>query len=139
MLVPCSIGDALDRLTILEIKRERIEDRDKLRHVREELEAIELAVGDLVVDERLAELRAALKDTNERLWDVEVGLRAKESEHDFGEAFVALARSVYVLNDARADLKRRVNAATGSDLVEVKSYGASAGAFPGTSKSRRVP
>lgn len=122
MLVPCSIGDALDRLTILEIKSERIEDRDKLRHVREELKAIESAVGDMARDARLTGPRAALRDVNERLWDVEDGLRARERDNDFGEAFVALARSVYALNDARADIKREVNAVTGSDLVEVKSY-----------------
>lgn len=121
LLVPCSVGDALDRLTILEIKSERIADRDKLRHAREELEAVAGALGDLA-NEQLAGLREALKATNKRLWDAEDGLRAKEREGDFGKDFVALARSVYVLNDARADLKRQVNAATGSALVEVKSY-----------------
>jgi hypothetical protein len=122
VLVPCSVGDALDRMTILAIKSERITDADKLRHVREELEAVAVAVGYFAEDTRLAGLRAALKDTNERLWDVEDGLRVKERDIDFGEDFIALARSVYVLNDARAGLKRQINAAAGSDLVEVKSY-----------------
>jgi hypothetical protein len=127
--VPISVGELLDKITILEIKAERIADRKKLANVEAELDllverrkALALAAGGTEIDRLVAELGAV----NRRLWEVEDRLRALEREGDFGAAFVALARSVYRENDHRAELKRRLNELTGSELVEEKSYSAPA-------------
>lgn len=122
VLVPCSIGDALDRMTILTIKKERISDPVKLEHVCRELEAIGKVAGGYCILRGIQDLYAMLKDVNGQLWDVEDSLRDMERRADFGESFVSLARSVYILNDKRAELKRLINEACGSELVEVKSY-----------------
>lgn len=122
VLVPCSVGDALDRVTILTIKSERIEDQGKLRHVARELAALATTLAGVPESEEIMGVCTRLKAINEQLWDVEDQLRVKETQGDFGEAFVQLARSVYVLNDTRAELKSQLNDLTGSELVEVKSY-----------------
>lgn len=121
--VPISVGELLDKITILEIKAERIADADKLAHVEAELallaerrDALGLARPDL------APLVAGLAAVNRRLWEIEDRLRRLEREADFGGAFVDLARSVYLENDRRAELKREINRLSGSDLVEEKSY-----------------
>ena len=121
--VPVSIGELLDKITILEIKAERIAEPEKLAHVEAELgllaerrHALGLARPDL------APLVAELAAVNRRLWDIEDRLRRLEREAAFGRDFVDLARSVYLENDRRADLKREINRLTGSDLVEEKSY-----------------
>ena len=127
--VPISVGELLDKITILEIKAERIADRKKLANVEAELallverrQALGLAAGSEAaeIDRLIAELGAV----NRRLWEVEDRLRALEGEGDFGAGFVALARSVYRENDRRAELKRRLNELTGSELIEEKSYSA---------------
>ncbi|WP_295965255.1 DUF6165 family protein [uncultured Xanthomonas sp.] len=123
ILVPVSFGELLDKIAILQIKSERIEDPGKLTNVRAELSALEktwmahpAAGGDV------ARLRAELKAVNERLWVIEDEIRIKEKAQAFDEEFIKLARSVYYENDERARLKKEINLALGSSYVEEKSY-----------------
>ncbi len=116
-------GELLDKITILEIKTERIGDVAKLANVRAELAALALVRREaLPPSPRLDELAAQLKAVNERLWEIEDEIRDCERRQDFGPRFVELARSVYQQNDRRAALKRQVNDLLGSRLVEEKSY-----------------
>ena len=123
ILVPVSFGELLDKISILQIKSERMSDEAKLANVRRELSALEktwmahpAAGGDV------ARLRAELKAVNERLWDIEDEVRLKEKAGSFDQAFVELARSVYMQNDERARIKKAINLALGSSYVEEKSY-----------------
>ena len=121
--VPVSIGELIDKITILEIKRERLNRPEALENVRRELDLLSEALAALALDGRaIAPLRESLKAVNERLWEIEDRIRAKEAAQAFDQGFIELARSVYQRNDERAALKRRVNEATGSLLVEEKSY-----------------
>lgn len=125
ILTPIAPGELLDKLTILEIKLERIVDAEKLANVRVEFDALS-AVADAHVPERddITALHAALKAVNEELWVIEDDIRDCERAKDFGDTFVRLARAVYVTNDKRAALKKEINVALGSSLVEEKSYSA---------------
>jgi hypothetical protein len=123
ILVPISPGELLDKITILRIKVARIVDAAKLANVRLELELLEktwadsgCAAVDVGRDER------ALQEVNERLWDVEDLIRDKEAKQTFDREFIELARAVYVSNDERAAIKKRINVQLGSRLVEEKSY-----------------
>lgn len=116
--VPVSVGEALDKISILEIKAERITDTMKLSNVTKELEYLKLATQNY----RMLKLEQELKDVNQRLWDVEDNLRLMEEQKDFGSSFIQLARSVYVLNDQRASIKKQINLATNSELIEEKNY-----------------
>lgn len=121
ILVPVSIGELLDKITILQIKSERITEESKLANVRKELGALleTCARYSVPVDHpKVAELRAI----NESLWVVEDLLRDKEREKSFDEEFVRLARDVYFTNDKRAGVKRELNIQLGSGYVEEKSY-----------------
>jgi hypothetical protein len=123
LLIPVSWGELLDKITILQIKSERMTDPAKLANVRSELELLE-KVRDLqdAVPDGLAELVADLRTVNGMLWEIEDAIRDCEREQDFGERFIELARSVYFTNDRRADLKYRINRLAGSRVVEEKSY-----------------
>lgn len=123
LTVQTSPGEFLDKLTILEIKAERIADPPKLANVRRELELLRatwqaspLAASDV------ASLLAELKAVNQILWEVEDRIRVKEAEGAFDAEFIDLARTVYRTNDRRAAIKRRLNTALGSDLIEEKSF-----------------
>ena len=122
ILVPISPGELLDKITILRIKAERMRDAAKLANVRLELELLErtwreaCGAADVSAEER------ALQAVNERLWDIEDRIRAKEAARSFDAEFIELARSVYVENDERAAVKKRINLAFGSRLIEEKSY-----------------
>lgn len=121
--VPVSVGEVVDKLTILEIKAARITDPGKLQNITAELESLRPLVSGGVFDKQ--EVRAltdALRAVNGELWDIEDNIRAEEAGGRFGDRFIELARAVYVTNDRRADLKKQINLATGSDLVEEKSY-----------------
>lgn len=120
MKVPQPLGDVYDRITILRIKQRRIEDPARLEHVARELAALSACWEAEGLPQ--PEQAAALEAVNEELWVVEDLLREHETRGDFGPRFVELARSVYVLNDRRAALKRALSEALGSELVEVKSY-----------------
>jgi hypothetical protein len=121
--VEISPGELIDKLTILEIKRERIRDPQKLTHVNAEYEELRRA-WDVEAPEAPAvhALWARLREVNERLWVTEDEIRECERRRDFGERFVELARDVYKTNDVRSELKREINVGLGSALVEEKSY-----------------
>lgn len=121
--VPVSFGELLDRISILQIKSERMSDEAKLANVHRELAALEKAwMAHPAAGHDIARLRAELKAVNERLWEIEDEVRLKEKAQAFDEAFVELARSVYLQNDERARIKKEINLALGSSFVEEKSY-----------------
>ena len=121
--VPVSHGELIDKITILEIKSERIGDATKLANVRTELDAlVRTWNADAVSRQDIAAERDALKRVNEALWDIEDRIRLKEKAKAFDAEFVELARSVYIRNDERAAIKRAINTKLGSTLVEEKSY-----------------
>lgn len=121
--IPVSVGEIMDKITILEIKAERILDAEKLVNVTAELDTLRpLVTHDALNTASIKALVAELKDINEALWDIEDDIREREYAKDFGEAFIALARAVYVTNDKRAEVKKQINLATGSTLIEEKSY-----------------
>jgi len=123
LLVPISIGEVIDKITILEIKTERIHDKDKLENVSRELSAVNSAIRRYgVLMESIVSLQSQLKEVNERLWEIEDAIREKERLSEFDSEFIELARSVYLNNDERANLKRAINSQLGSDLTEEKSY-----------------
>lgn len=123
IMTPVSPGELLDKITILRIKRERFAAGEKRDHVLHELSLLEQAWQQtgLETAEILA-LVAELQQVNEQLWEIEDDIRDKERAQSFGAEFIALARSVYQRNDHRAALKKQINQALGSDLVEEKSY-----------------
>jgi hypothetical protein len=123
VLVPVSPGELLDKITILRIKVARIQDAAKLANVKLELSLLEhtwkdcgAGAHDVALDER------ALENVNERLWDIEDRIRDKEAHQTFDREFIELARAVYICNDERAAIKKRINLQLGSRLVEEKSY-----------------
>ncbi len=121
--VPVSPGEVLDKITILEIKSERISDAAKLVNVRRELELLQASWQKYVdEDETVRDIHARLKAINEALWDIEDDIRDKERAREFDQVFIDLARSVYVTNDQRADAKKELNLYLGSEMVEEKSY-----------------
>ncbi|MGH8538774.1 MAG: DUF6165 family protein [Gammaproteobacteria bacterium] len=121
--VPISVGEFIDKLTILEIKSERITDPEKHRHVAHELEVLSrLWHASGYVETAIVEERTRLKALNGRLWEVEDHLRDKERAREFDHEFIELARSVYRLNDERAEAKRAINLKLGSGFIEEKSY-----------------
>ena len=123
IMVPTSPGELIDKLTILRLKAERITDPAKLAHVRHEQQVLtQIADAALPRTAALATLWEALFEVNADLWAIEDDIRACEARHDFGPAFVALARAVYVTNDERAAIKKRINLLLGSTIVEEKSY-----------------
>ncbi|MFA0924795.1 DUF6165 family protein [Xanthomonas fragariae] len=123
ILVPVSFGELLDKIAILQIKSERISDPTKLTNVRNELSALETSwMAHPAAGHDIVRLRAELKAVNERLWVIEDDLRLKEQAQMFDDAFVQLARSVYIENDKRARIKKQINLALGSSYVEEKSY-----------------
>ena len=123
LLIPVSWGELLDKITILQIKVERMTDAEKLKNVRHELGLL-VSVRDREISGStgLDDLLAALRQTNERLWDIEDAIRICEKKQDFGNRFIELARAVYITNDQRAGLKLQLNALLGSQVIEEKSY-----------------
>jgi len=123
VLVPVSPGELLDKITILRIKVARIQDAAKLANVKLELSLLEqtwkdsgAAAHDVALDER------ALENVNGQLWDIEDRIRDKEAHQTFDREFIELARAVYISNDERAAIKKRINLQLGSRLIEEKSY-----------------
>ncbi len=120
---PVSFGELLDKIAILQIKSERMTDPAKLANVRKELEALEhLWMAHPAAGNDIVRLRAELKAVNERLWKIEDDIRDEERAQRFGEKFIELARAVYITNDERAAIKKRINTLLGSSIVEEKSY-----------------
>jgi hypothetical protein len=122
MLIETAPGDVIDRLTILELKLQNIADPAKLGPVQLEYDKLGTALAAASPIPGVEALRAALKEVNAALWQVEDDLRDCERAGNFGPRFIELARSVYRHNDRRCALKRRINDAAGSALTEVKSY-----------------
>ena len=121
--VPLSVGEVLDKVTILEIKSERIDDPVKLKNINNELSQLRTLLTDAVFDKTsIKSLVDELKQVNQTLWDIEDNIRDQEMAGTFGDRFIELARAVYVTNDKRAMIKKKLNEATGSTLVEEKSY-----------------
>lgn len=118
-----SVGELIDKITILEIKLAHTDDQDKRRNIETEHQALTAArEANVSASEDLERLTTALKEVNQTLWRIEDEIRDCEREQEFGDRFVTLARSVYRENDRRAALKREVNELTGSRLVEEKLY-----------------
>ena len=123
ILVPISPGELLDKITILRIKSARMTDETKLRNVRLELDLLEQTWRDSgAAIPEVAEDEVQLQRVNEALWDIEDKIRDKELAGQFDAEFIELARAVYVTNDERAAVKKRINVALGSRIVEEKSY-----------------
>ena len=120
---PVSFGELLDKIAILQIKSERMNDEAKLANVRNELSALESTwMAHPAASKNIVELRSQLKAVNERLWVIEDDIRIKEKAQAFDADFIRLARSVYFENDERARIKKDLNLALGSSYVEEKSY-----------------
>lgn len=118
--VPVSWGELVDKITILEIKAERINDPKKLANVTRELWLLNRKLSPVAT--QVLRLKLKLKEVNTALWEIEDEIRDCEREQNFGSRFIELARAVYVTNDQRADVKREINFALSSELVEEKSY-----------------
>jgi len=123
LLVPVSWGELLDKICILQIKLERMNDAEKRRNVGHELGLL-VSVRDREISgsTELDDLVTGLRQVNERLWDIEDAIRLCERSQDFGSMFIELARAVYRTNDLRAGLKYQINALLGSGVIEEKSY-----------------
>lgn len=123
ILTPVSIGELIDKITILEIKAERIADAAKLANIRTELDGLwPLWEQQQAARPALAALKDRLKAINERMWDIQDGLRAREAAQTFDDGFIALARGVYGTNGERVAVKNEINRLAGSALVEEKQY-----------------
>jgi len=118
-----SVGELLDKITILEIKSVKITDQDKLKNINYELQLLNQTWQQTGLKNADTDrLQESLKAVNLRLWKIEDDIRIKEKNREFDEQFIELARSVYYQNDDRAKVKKDINLLTGSDLVEEKSY-----------------
>ena len=121
--IDVSVGEIMDKLTILEIKSEKIQDEAKLANVCKERDSLLPAIDQPACKtDEVRKLVAELKDINLKLWEIEDEIRLKEADKCFDEGFIELARSVYYTNDQRAEVKKQINLVTGSALVEEKSY-----------------
>lgn len=119
---PISVGELVDKITILEIKLDRINDAHKLTNIALELSHLNETLASLDLKNTEALLRSDLKQINSELWDIENFKRLCESTQDFGQPFIEAARNVYLKNDQRAALKRAINVLAGSTIIEEKSY-----------------
>tara|TARA_Y100001954_G_C15613494_1_gene504063 strand:+ start:401 stop:859 length:459 start_codon:yes stop_codon:yes gene_type:complete len=126
ILAPISIGELIDKITILEIKIEKIQDNNKQKFIKHELENLNKLLADINFSKDQKKTVNSLKDelntVNRKLWKIEDDIRYLESLKQFNEEFVELARNVYLTNDKRASLKQKLNQITNSEIVEVKSY-----------------
>ena len=123
ILAEVSIGELLDKISILEIKKEKIKDIEKLKFINDEYSVLKDQLNKNVKsDEKLSELFNSLKEINSKLWVIEDNKRLCEKNSDFGEKFIKLSRDVHFLNDDRAKLKLEVNNYTGSKIKEIKEY-----------------
>lgn len=120
MKIEVSNGEIVDKLTIIEIKLEKIKDEEKLVNIRNEFEVLDKATKDIL--DREDPLYKKLKEVNQRLWDIEDQCRDYERNKDFGEGFIHTVRQVYINNDERSEIKKKINEQTGSQIVEEKSY-----------------
>ena len=123
ILVEVSVGELLDKISILEIKQEKIKDSEKLKFINEEHAILKVQLNNNVKsDQKLNELFESLKQINAKLWIIEDDKRQCEKEKDFTETFIKLSRDVHFLNDDRAKIKLEINNHTGSKIKEIKEY-----------------
>ena len=123
IIVEVSIGELLDKISILEIKQEKIKDPEKLKFILNEHSILKGQLDNNVkTDEKLNKLFKSLKDINAKLWVIEDDKRQCEKDKDFGEKFIKLSRDVHFLNDDRAKIKLEINNHTGSTIKEIKEY-----------------
>ena len=123
ILAEISAGELIDKITILEIKKEKISNKEKLVEVNKELISLNETLKKSIKDEsKILSFKNDLKNINLKLWDIEDGKRSAEKNNKFDEKFIELARSVYKFNDERAKIKLAINNALGSNIKEVKSY-----------------
>ncbi len=123
ILAEISVGELIDKITILEIKKEKISNKEKLVEVNKELISLNETLKKSINDEsKILSFKNDLKNINLKLWDIEDGKRSAEKNNQFDEKFIELARSVYKFNDKRAKIKLEINNALGSSIKEVKSY-----------------
>ena len=123
ILAEISAGELIDKITILEIKKEKIINKEKLVEVNKELNSLNETLKKTINDEsKIINFKNDLKNINLKLWDIEDGKRSAEKNSQFDEKFIELARSVYKFNDERAKIKLAINNALGSNIKEVKSY-----------------
>ena len=118
-----SVGELLDKISILEIKQKNIKDEQKIKIISKELESLNYSLKkDVHITDEIKSLYEDLKKINIKLWNIEDGKRDCERNGDFGEKFIQLARSVYIENDQRAKIKNKINKISGSNISEVKSH-----------------
>ena len=123
ILTEISAGELIDKITILEIKKAKITNKDKLVEIEKEILSLNDTMKKFIPNNsEILKFKNSLKDINLKLWDIEDGKRSAEKNNDFGEKFVELARKVYKFNDERAKIKLAINNALGSNIKEVKSY-----------------
>ena len=123
ILAEISAGELVDKITILEIKKNKISDEKKIVEVNKELNSLKKTFDKFITKKSLIEKHfIQLKDINLKLWDIEDGKRECEKKQDFGENFIQLSRNVYKLNDLRAKIKLEINQNLGSNIKEIKSY-----------------
>ena len=123
ILVEVSVGELLDKISILEIKQEKIKDPEKLKFINEEHSILKDQLNNNVKsDQKLTELFESLKQINAKLWIIEDDKRQCEKEKNFTETFIKLSRDVHILNDDRAKIKLEINKLTGSKIREIKEY-----------------
>ena len=123
ILAEISAGELFDKITILEIKKEKISNKEKLIDIEKELNSLNETVEKFISDQgNISKHISNLKEINLKLWDIEDGKRAAEKEKKFDDKFIELARNVYKLNDERAKIKLAINTTLGSNIKEVKSY-----------------
>ena len=123
ILVEVSVGELFDKISILEIKKDKIKDEEKLKYIVDEYNLLKEQMVDKVkLNEKLSVLFDALKDINSKLWVIEDDKRLCEKNSDFGEKFIKLSRDIHFLNDKRASIKLEINNQTGSKIKEIKEY-----------------
>ena len=123
ILVEVSVGELFDKISILEIKKDKIKDKEKLKYIVDEYNLLKEQMVDKVkLNEKLSGLFDTLKDINSKLWVIEDDKRSCEKNSDFGEKFIKLSRDIHFLNDKRASIKLEINNQTGSKIKEIKEY-----------------
>ena len=123
ILVEVSVGELFDKISILEIKKDKINDKEKLKYIIDEYNLLKEQMVDKVkLNEKLSGLFDTLKDINSKLWVIEDDKRLCEKNSDFGEKFIKLSRDIHFLNDKRASIKLEINNQTGSKIKEIKEY-----------------
>ena len=121
--IPVSWGELLDKICILEIKKENVSNETALFNITEEFKILNSFIStEILANSEVAKLRIKLKDVNQNIWNIEAEIRIKEAANDFGERFIYLARNTYLQNDNRASIKRKINEVLKSEIVEEKVY-----------------